>query len=47
MMTFSKLRSLSSEIKGKNVLVVNDGLEVVKNVSVLRLDSIEARDAFV
>jgi len=43
----SKLRSLSSEIKGKNVLVVNDGLEVVKNVSVLRLDSIEARDAFV
>jgi DNA primase len=43
----SKLRTLSSEIKGKNVLVVNDELEVVKNVSVLRLGSIDAKDAFV
>ncbi len=43
----SKLRSLSSEIKGKNVLVVNEDLEVVKNVSVLRLGSIDAKDAFV
>ena len=43
----SKLRELSSEIKGKNVLVVNEDLEVVKNVSVLRLGSIKADDAFV
>lgn len=43
----SKLRKLSAEIKGKNVLVVNEDLEVVKNVSVLRLGSIDAKDAFV
>jgi len=43
----SKLRNLSSEIKGKNVLVVNENLEVVKNVSVLRLGSVDAKDAFV
>jgi DNA primase len=43
----SKLRALSSEIKGKNVLVVNEDLEVVKNVSVLRLGSIDSKDAFV
>ncbi|MCK4650433.1 DNA primase [Candidatus Pacearchaeota archaeon] len=43
----SKLRELSSEIKGKNVLVVNEDLEVVKNVSVLRLGSINTKDAFV
>ena len=43
----SKLRALSSEIKGKNVLVVNDELEVVKNISMLRLSSVDAKDAFV
>ena len=43
----SKLRELASEIKGKNVLVVNDDLEIVKNVSVMRLGSIDAKDAFV
>ena len=43
----SKLRNLSSEIKGKNVLIVNEDLEVVKNVSVLRLGSVDAKDAFV
>ncbi|MFH0808824.1 MAG: DNA primase DnaG [archaeon] len=43
----SKLRILSNEIKGKNVLVVNEDLEVVKNVSVLRLGSVDAKDAFV
>ncbi len=42
-----KLRDLMSEIKGKNVLVVNDDLEVVKNVSALRLKSVEPKDAFV
>lgn len=43
----SKLRELSAEIKGKNVLVVNEDLEVVKNVSLLRLGSVNAKDAFV
>jgi DNA primase len=43
----SKLRDLSSDIKGKNVLVVNEELEVVKNVSLLRLGSVDAKDAFV
>ncbi len=43
----SKLRYLASEIKGKNVLVVNDNLEIVKNISVSRLGSVSAEDAFV
>jgi len=43
----SKLRKLSSEIKGKNVLVVNEDLEVAKNVSLLRLGSVDAKEAFV
>ena len=43
----SKLRNLSSEIKGKNVLVVNEDLEVVKNISALRLGSVDAKEAFV
>jgi len=43
----SKLRELASEIKGKNVLVVNDNLEIVKNVSAMRLGSVKADDAFV
>ncbi len=43
----AKLRGLASEIKGRNVLVVNDDLEVVKNVSASRLGSVDAKDAFV
>ena len=43
----SKLRELASEIKGKNVLVVNEDLEIVKNVSVMRLGSVDVKDAFV
>ena len=43
----SKLRELSSELKGKNVLVLNDALEIVKNVSVSKLDDVDAKDAFV
>ena len=43
----SKLRALSSEIKGKNVLVVNEDLEVVKNISAMRLNSVNPKDAFV
>jgi len=43
----STLRELSSELKGKNVLVVNDSLEIVGNVPASRLGSVNARDAFV
>jgi len=43
----SKLREISSEIKGKNVLVLNEDLEVIKNVSVMRLGTVDAKDAFV
>ena len=43
----SKLRELASEIKGKNVLVINDNLEIVKNVSAMKLGSVKADDAFV
>ena len=42
-----KLRELASDIKGRNVLVVNEDLEVVKNVSTSRLNSIDKNDAFV
>jgi DNA primase len=43
----SQLRELSSEIKGKNVLVLNEDLEIVKNVSAFRLNTVNAKDAFV
>jgi len=43
----SKLRELAGEIKGRNVLVLNDELEVVKNVSASRLGSVDEKDAFV
>lgn len=43
----SKLRELVSEIKGKNVLVVDEDLKIVKNVSAMRLSSVNPRDAFV
>lgn len=43
----SKLRDLANEIKGKNVLVVNESLEIVKNVSAMRLNTVDAKDAFV
>ena len=43
----SKLREFTSEIKGKNVLVLNEDLEIVKNVSALRLGSVNVKDAFV
>jgi len=41
-----KFRELSSEIKGRNVLVLNEDLEVVKNVPASRLDSVNPKDAF-
>jgi len=43
----SKLRELSSEIKGRNVLVLNEDLEIVKNVPASKLGSVNAKDAFV
>jgi len=43
----AKLRGLASEIKGRNVLVVNEDFEVVKNVSASRLSSVDAKDAYV
>jgi len=43
----SKLRELAEDIKGKNVLVVNDNLEIVKNISAMKLGSVDAKDAFV
>lgn len=43
----SKLRELSSEIKGKNVLVINENLEVVKNVPSSKLEYLNPTDAFI
>lgn len=43
----SKLRELSEDIKGRNVLVLNDDLKVVQNVPASRLGSVDAKDAFV
>ncbi len=42
-----KLRKLAFEIKGRNVLVVNDDFEIVKNISVSRLNNVDSEDAFV
>ena len=43
----TKLRGIVSEIKGRNVLVLDENLEVVKNIPVSRLSSVNAKDAFV
>jgi len=43
----SKLREIASEIKGKNVLVLNENLEVFQNIPASRLNSLVTRDAFV
>jgi DNA primase len=43
----SKLRELSSELKGKNVLVLNEKLEIVQNVPSSRLGGIDSREAYV
>ena len=43
----SKLREIASEIKGKNVLVLNENLEVIQNIPASRLNSLVTRDAFV
>lgn len=43
----SRLRDLASEMKGKNVLVVNDDMEIVKNISPMRLSSVRPEEAYV
>jgi hypothetical protein len=43
----SKMRELVGDIKGKNVLVLNEDLEVVKNVSSFRLNTVDPKDAFI
>ncbi len=43
----SKLRELSIEIKGRNVLVLNEDLEIVQNVPSSRLGSVNSKDSFV
>lgn len=43
----SELRKLTSEIKGKNVLVIDEDLNIVKNISALRLSLINPKNAFV
>jgi len=43
----SKLRELASEIKGKNVLVLDEDLKIVKNISPMRLGSVKSQEAFV
>jgi len=42
-----KLKGLASEIKGKNVLVLNKEMEILKNVPASRLDFLKLPDAFV
>ncbi len=43
----TKLREKSSEIKGKNVLVLNEDLEILENVPTSRLSRLHTKDAFV
>jgi len=43
----TKLRSLASEIKGKNVLVLDEDLRVIQNVPASRVLSLNTKDAFV
>lgn len=43
----SKIKDLSEEIKGRNVIILNDKFEIIKNVPVSRLSSLRERDAFV
>ena len=43
----SKMRELADEIKGKNVLVLNEDLKIVKNISAFRLNTVNPEEAFV
>jgi DNA primase len=42
-----KLRSLAGELKGRNVLVFNEDMDIVQNVPASRLASLRSSDAFV
>lgn len=42
-----KLRDMSDEIKGKNVLVLNEELEMIKSVPASKLSHLKTSDAFV
>jgi len=42
-----KLRELSSEIKGRNILVINENLEVVSNIPNSKVSTINPKDAYV
>jgi DNA primase len=43
----TKLRELSEDLKGKNVLVLNEALEVLENVPASKLSRLVTKDAFV
>ncbi len=43
----SKLRELSGEIKGRNVLVINEDIEIVSNIPNSKVSNINPRDAYV
>jgi DNA primase len=43
----SVLRDMADEIKGRNVLVIDQELEIVKNIPASRLQTLRVKDAFV
>jgi DNA primase len=43
----SKLREMAGEIKGKNVLVLDEDLNVLENVPTSRLNRLQTKDAFI
>jgi DNA primase len=43
----TKLRELSEEIKGKNVLVLNEDLEILENIPASKLSRLATKDAFI
>ncbi|MFH1452053.1 MAG: DNA primase DnaG [archaeon] len=43
----SRLRELTGEIKGRNVLVLNEDLKIISNVPSSRLSSVNPKDAFI
>ncbi|MFA5485364.1 MAG: toprim domain-containing protein, partial [Candidatus Pacearchaeota archaeon] len=42
-----KIRELGSEIKGKNVLILDENLSVIRNIPISRLSSTRTKDAFI
>jgi DNA primase len=43
----AKLREFASEIKGRNVLILNEDMEVVKNIPASKLSFLKINDAFI